>query len=79
MHSADEAQLAAKKPAATEQEFDGYIWAKKADGSLKEEPVKVNDDGLDTTRYMTVFLERLLNEGWDADDGEIVEVTEVEI
>jgi len=79
VHSADEAQLAAKKPAATEQEFDGYIWAKKADGSLKEEPVKVNDDGLDTTRYMTVFLERLLNEGWDADDGEIVEVTEVEI
>lgn len=40
----------AKKPCCTEEEFDGYIW----DPSRKkgEQPLKQDDHGMDTTRYM---------------------------
>jgi phage terminase large subunit len=39
-------------PLCTEQEYDGYIWANK---STKEEPVKENDHGMDTTRYAVMY------------------------
>lgn len=35
------------KPTCTEEEIPGYIWDEK-----KEQPVKEDDDGCDTTRYM---------------------------
>ncbi|MCF3101435.1 terminase [Streptomyces roseoverticillatus] len=43
---------AAKKPACTEEEITGYVWAIKPGGDLKEEPVKENDHGMDALRYM---------------------------
>lgn len=44
---------AEKKPTCTEDEITGYAWKKYPDGKPnKEEPVKVNDHGCDTTRYM---------------------------
>lgn len=43
---------AAKKPGCTEEEITGYVWAIKPGGTLKEEPVKENDHGMDAMRYM---------------------------
>ncbi|NUS26057.1 MAG: terminase [Streptomyces sp.] len=44
----------AKKPACTEEEVTGYVWAVKPgnSGGLKEEPLKENDHGMDALRYM---------------------------
>jgi phage terminase large subunit len=41
--------LDALKPTCTVEEIPGYIWA---DGAKKEEPVKENDHGCDTMRYI---------------------------
>lgn len=43
-----------KKPACTEEEVTGYVWAVKPgnSGGLKEEPLKENDHGMDALRYM---------------------------
>lgn len=43
-----------RKPACTEEEITGYVWAVKPGnaGGLKEEPVKENDHGMDAMRYM---------------------------
>lgn len=47
-----------KKPTCTEDEITGYAWKKYPDGKPnKEEPVKVNDHGCDTTRYMVTHLD----------------------
>lgn len=43
---------AVKKPACTEEEITGYVWAVKPGGALKEEPVKENDHGMDALRYL---------------------------
>jgi PBSX family phage terminase large subunit len=42
----------AKRPACTEEEIPGYVWAIKPGGALKEEPLKENDHGMDALRYM---------------------------
>lgn len=56
----DERLVAAKKPLCTEQEIDGYVWEKSADGRpVKEAPVKVDDHGCDALRYMCAFAEGL--------------------
>jgi phage terminase large subunit len=48
-----------KKPICTEGEFPGYIWPKTQDGRpIKEVPIKVNDHGMDTTRYFTVYVDK---------------------
>jgi hypothetical protein len=44
--------IAAKQPTSTIEEFDMYVWAKGADATQKEEPVKRYDDGLDALRYL---------------------------
>jgi PBSX family phage terminase large subunit len=47
-----------KRPTCTREEFDGYVWPKSQDGKeLKEAPVKVDDHGMDTTRYMVAHLD----------------------
>jgi len=47
-----------KKPTCTEDEITGYAWKKYPDGKPnKEEPVKVNDHGCDTTRYMVAHVD----------------------
>lgn len=41
-----------RQPISTIEEFDSYIWNDK-----KDEPVKANDHGLDTARYMAAQLD----------------------
>lgn len=40
------------KPTSTEDEIQGYVWDTRNGKSLKEEPVKEDDDGMDALRYM---------------------------
>ncbi len=50
--------LADKKPTCTEEEIPGYAWKKYDYGKPnKEEPVKLNDHGCDTTRYLVYKLD----------------------
>lgn len=50
----------AKKPVSTEDEITGYSWKKYDDGKPnKEEPVKVNDHGCDTMRYLVKHVDDL--------------------
>lgn len=42
-----------KRPTRTEDEFDGYVWANK---TTKEEPVKVDDHGMDALRYVVAYF-----------------------
>ena len=44
----------AMKPACTEEEVSGYVWAVKPGGTVPEAPVKENDHGLDAARYMVM-------------------------
>lgn len=54
----DNALAEAKKPTSTVEEFDGYCWAKSPDGRpVKEEPVKVDDHGMDTARYACAHID----------------------
>lgn len=49
----DPARIAAARPASTAEEVAGYVWAVKPGGNsdLREEPNKVDDDGMDAMRY----------------------------
>ena len=52
----DPVLAAANKPTSTEEELTGYVWSKGKDGATaKDAPVKVNDDGCDTTRYASMY------------------------
>ncbi|MFI2349710.1 phage terminase large subunit [Streptomyces sp. NPDC019443] len=42
----------AKRPTCTEEEIVGYVWDQKAGKAPKETPVKENDHGMDSMRYM---------------------------
>jgi hypothetical protein len=46
-----------KKPTCSIEEYPLYSWAKTADGSEKEEPMKENDHGMDTDRYMVMHMD----------------------
>ena len=49
---------AAKKPASTDDEITGYSWKRYDDGKPnKEEPVKVNDHGMDAMRYLVMYVD----------------------
>jgi len=64
---ADPALLAAHKPTCTEQEWDTYLWQKTGDGRPnKEQPSKVDDHGMDCTRYAAMWAEAL---GGDAPEA----------
>ena len=43
-----------RKPTCSEQEIETYVWKSK---STKEEPVKEDDHGCDTTRYGVMYVE----------------------
>lgn len=43
-----------KKPTCTAEEVESYIWQQDAQGQ-KEEPVKENDHGMDSLRYMVAY------------------------
>lgn len=49
----------AGKPTSTADEINGYVWAVKpgAAGGLKEQPLKVNDHGMDALRYMVAAVD----------------------
>lgn len=55
----DESLASARdKPVCTLDEFGMYLWAKSADGKpLKEDPVKLNDHGMDAMRYAVTYLD----------------------
>lgn len=54
----DETLKAAGKPCSTQEEFPGYVWPKDVSGkAVKEAPVKENDHGMDTTRYLVAELD----------------------
>ncbi len=55
----DQSLKMAHKPYMVESEFEGYIWA----GTAKEQPVKVEDDGMDMCRYMIAYLDSG-SDGW---------------
>lgn len=56
--SRDELLVEAKKPLCTEQEIDGYVWQKAADGRpVKEDPVKLDDHGMDCLRYAVAYAD----------------------
>src|SRR3990172_3019162 len=42
-------------PTCTEQEYAGYIWHKSPDGRIQDEPVKLDDHGMDGTGFLTMF------------------------
>ena len=50
----DQALADASKPTCTSEELPGYIWA----DTLKEQPVKEDDHGVDALRYAVMALER---------------------
>lgn len=66
----DQLLEADKKPTCTEDEMPGYAWQKYPDGKPnKEQPVKINDHGCDTTRYMVkhvdeTFESELVDNPW---------------
>lgn len=48
------------KPVCTEQEFEVYVWTPGKDGKpLKEQPVDLNNHGLDTVRYGVAYVDGL--------------------
>lgn len=55
----EDAALAGKfKPTKTEDEFPAYAWTPTKDGRpAKEEPVKLDDHGMDTLRYAVMYLD----------------------
>lgn len=56
---ADQALIDQGLPYSTVQEYDSYIWLKSADGkAAKEEPTKLNDHGMDTTRYAVKYADK---------------------
>lgn len=46
----------ARLPTCTEDEIPGYVWARAQDGRpAKEEPLKLNDHGMDAMRYAVMY------------------------
>jgi len=56
------------KPTCTADEIESYVWAKAADGKpVKEEPVKKDDHGMDSMRYLVAFVDNI---GQELDEQE---------
>lgn len=46
------------KPTCTEEEFGGYVWpTTKAGRAADERPIKTDDHGMDTDRYMIMYFD----------------------
>lgn len=59
----DQRLAAKKRPLCTEQEFDSYVWPTGPESkSEKEAPVKVNDHGMDTMRYVVAYVDGLTDD-----------------
>lgn len=58
LQARDPALIASKRPVNTREELDGYHWPKDAAGKeVKEVPVKADDHGMDTIRYIVSALD----------------------
>jgi hypothetical protein len=57
---ADPELIEAKRPLCLEQEFDGYLWKRGADGKplTKEAPIDKDDDALDALRYAVMWADQ---------------------
>ncbi len=44
-------------PTRTEEEYSGYAWAVSPDGRKLDKPVKKDDHGVDTDRYVSMYLD----------------------
>ena len=54
----DQALRSAMKPISTLEEIAGYAWTTTPDGKpAKEEPLKVNDHGMDAMRYAVMYVD----------------------
>lgn len=42
-------------PTCTQDEYPAYVWKVSSDGRIQDEPVKRDDHGVDTDRYLTAF------------------------
>lgn len=45
------------RPTCTEEEIPNYRWKVSPDGRKRSEPVKLDDDGLDATRYLVMHVD----------------------
>lgn len=68
IHEFDPELKAAKKPACTSEEIDGYIWDPRL--TKKEAPLKLNDHGCDAMRYICRYLDENVSTGSDFYDDE---------
>jgi phage terminase large subunit len=69
----------AKRPLSTEQEIESYAYPKGVDGKpIKEEPLKIDDHGMDAMRYAVAYVDDIRNTGraWTAGDWATVFGTE---
>lgn len=53
--SRDQDLVDKKKPASTVEEFGSYVWDVRDGGKTKDEPVKLDDHGMDTVRYLCMY------------------------
>jgi PBSX family phage terminase large subunit len=49
----DQSQVDKLLPASSVEEYSSYVWKVSPDGRIQDQPVKRDDDGVDTDRYMT--------------------------
>ena len=58
MNEEDEELSIAGKPTSLEDEFPGYSYPKTVEGKpIKEIPLGLNDHGLDSVRYATMYVD----------------------
>jgi len=51
----DQSQKDALLPTCTQDEYASYVWKVNSDGRKQDEPVKRDDDGMDTDRYAVAW------------------------
>ncbi len=56
-HAPDQDLADARKPTQTEEEFESYVWNTNGGQARGEQPVKEDDHGMDTTRYLCATLD----------------------
>jgi phage terminase large subunit len=70
----DQVMRDAHKPICTAEEFDSYIWKPTRDGvTNKEDPLKVDDHGMDTTRYLVCFVDGITLASKTTEDSMVYE------
>ena len=66
----DDELIEKHRPWSTSQEFGGYVFHKGQDGKpIKEEPLKVNDHGMDAMRYAVAYVDDLSVEFIEVNTG----------